>query len=51
MSCHIVGAHQHQRRKRLKRKRLTLVSYGEWAVKKFMTSLPSATFVSPGGKP
>ncbi|KKL89971.1 hypothetical protein LCGC14_1909340 [marine sediment metagenome] len=36
MSCHIVGAHQHQRRKRLKRKLLTQMSFGEWVARKFL---------------
>lgn len=30
MSCHKVGAHQHQRRKRLRRKLMTLMSWGAW---------------------
>ena len=36
MSCYIVGAHRHQRKKRLKRKRLTLMSFGEWVARKFL---------------
>lgn len=36
MSCRVVGAHQHQRRKRLKRKLLILKPYGEWIVRKFL---------------
>ena len=34
MSCHIVGAHQHQRRKRLKRKLLTLMPFSVWLNRK-----------------
>jgi hypothetical protein len=36
MSCHIVGVHRHQRRKRLRRKLLTRMPYGKWAVRKFL---------------
>ena len=35
MSCHKVGTHRHQRKKRLRLKKLTKQPYGEWAVRKF----------------
>jgi hypothetical protein len=36
MSCGIVGKHRHQWLKRLKRKFLTSMPYGEWVLRKFL---------------
>lgn len=36
MTCRIVGAHKHQRRKRLRRTFLSRLSIGEWIARKFL---------------